>query len=97
MPAIWDTTELLMVVVPISLLRGLPWLLPLLSLMLVLSGQFVGRGTIVQTDVLPAPTYTTSPRPRLYKADYPADPDSKPRVSPFTRKGWVRSGSRETS
>src|SRR5918994_5442587 len=60
MPAICATTELLTVVVPISLLRGLPWLLPLLSLMLVLSGQFVGRGTIVQTDVLPAPTYTTS-------------------------------------
>src|SRR5918995_6455265 len=27
MPAIWETTELLTVVVPISVLRGLPWLL----------------------------------------------------------------------
>src|SRR5918993_4993711 len=41
MPAIWETTALLIVVLPISLLSGLPWLLPLTSLMPVLSDPFV--------------------------------------------------------
>src|SRR5215208_2257122 len=36
-PAIWETTALLIVVLPISLWSGLPWLLPVFSLMLVLS------------------------------------------------------------
>ena len=48
MPAIWETTVLLTVVMPISLLRGLPWL-PLSSLMSILSDLFVP-----QTDFLRA-------------------------------------------